>query len=324
MRDYRYLNVLMFKDDGRDMAVLVMDQNRTRLVISDEPDGVYPSKVTDSLLWPILELPEADLQMDDWYDSPVFDEVYEKYRAGINFGLRMVEKNGQIDWEYQFHIRGICGHESGVGFPIPAPHVSEKALSVIHHYANREGHQHRYGPDVTDSETLMVLNRGIPKEFCKTWDAPARVEDDPASREIVLVQGDGEDIAIFLRGYARVGNGPLFEIFVPMSETTETDLGKYSLDKFDKISNYVARYGAKCAKWIVSADGNWHSGTLCKNASPHGANNSPTPTDLVTTKDIVAEYLTWRATAYGQPIQLMTAYSPREGMQAVPFIARED
>lgn len=111
------------------------------------------------------------------------------------------------------------------------------------------------------STLLAILDRGLPSQYCKTWDAPKSAEDDAVGRDVVVLQGEGDWLTVMLRGYARAGAGPLFEIFVPIAEMAETDLGRNSLEKYRVIKNHCIRYGARSAKWITrSQSGDWLSG----------------------------------------------------------------
>jgi hypothetical protein len=323
MSEYRNLIALLFEDNGKKMAVVVIDQHRTRLVMRGEGLASYPTTVAEILLWPVLEIPEADLQMNEWCDSPVFDEIFQKYRACLNLVERRVQQDGNWVWQREYYCLGIVGPPNADGYPLPSPTLSESALTVVRDYnAQRYGGRETsgFGPDFVDSELLAVIDRGVPVQLCKTWDPPESAAHDPVSREVIVLQGNDEWLAIMLRGYARAGKGPFFEIFVPIAEITETALGRTSLEKYRAIRQHCSRYGARNAKWITqSPAGDWLSGIVVLEKPSSGFDSSPRPPVLVHTTDIVKRYLNWRAVAYGQPVSLMTEIESDE-IKHVPFI----
>lgn len=323
MSEYRNLIVLLFEDNGKKMATVVIDQHRTRLVMRGEGLDAYPVAINETLLWPVLEVPEADLQMNDWCDSPLFDDIYSKYRACFNLMVRRVLKDGSWQWNQEFYCLGIMGPPNADGYPLPSLNLSETALAAVHEYnAQRYGGKDtsEFGPDFVDTEQLAILDRGLPSQYCKTWDAPKSAEDDPVGRDVVVLQGEGDWLTVMLRGYARAGTGPLFEIFVPIAEMAETNLGRNSLEKYRAIENHSIRYGARSAKWITrSQSGDWLSGTVFIDKPTSGFDRSPSPPELAHTAAVVKEYLGWRALAYGQPVSLLTEIES-EKVKTVPFI----
>ncbi|TLX16667.1 hypothetical protein [Rhizobium sp. MHM7A] len=327
MSEYRNLIVLLFEDNGRKMAAVVVDQHRTRLVMRGEGLEANPVDISETLLWPVLEMPEADLQMDDWCESPLFDDIFHEYRACLNLVERRVLTDGKWQWKQEYYSLGIMGPPNADGYPLPSLKLSENALAVVLEYnAQRYGGKgtSEFGPDFVDTEQLAILDRGLPVQYCKTWDAPKSAEDDAVGRDVVVLQGEGDWVTIMLRGYARVGTGPLFEIFVPIAEMAEADLGRNSLEKYRAIKNHSIRYGARSAKWITrSQSGDWLSGTVLIDKPTSGFDRSPSPPELVHTADVVKEYLGWRALAYGQPVSLLTEIES-EKIKTVPFIGYPD
>ena len=323
MSEYRNLIALLYEDNGVQMAVVVIDQHRTRLVMRGEGLEAHPTSITEILLWPVLEMPEADLQMNEWCDSPIFDDIFQQYRACLNLVKRRVMKDGKSTWSQEYYCLGIVGPPNADGYPLPSPTISAPALAVVRDY-NKQRYGDRessaFGPDFVDTEVLAVLDRGPPTHLRKTWDPPESAATDAVSREVVVLQGDEEWLTIMLRGYARAGKGPFFEIFVPIAEITESNLGKTSLDKYSAIRQHCTRYGARNAKWITnSPSGDWLSGLVVDEKPTTGFNNSPRPPVLVQTLEVVKRYLNWRALAYGQPVSLMTEIENDE-IKHVPFI----
>jgi hypothetical protein len=323
MSEYRNLIVLLFEDNGRKMAAVVVDQHRTRLVMRGEGLEARPIDISETLLWPVLEIPEADLQMNEWCDSPFFNHIFAQYRACLNLVERRVLKDGRWEWKQEYYCLGITGPPNADGYPLPSLKLSANALAVVHEYnAQQYGGKgtSTFGPDFVDTEQLATLDRGLPSQYCKTWDAPKSAKDDAIDRDIVVLQGESDWLTVMLRGYARASAGPLFEIFAPITETTEADLGRTSLAKYRAIQNHCIRYGARSAKWItLSETGDWLSGTVFKHRPTFGFDRSPSPPELVQTADAVREYLNWRAVAYGQPVSLLTEIES-EKIKHVPFI----
>lgn len=52
MSEYRNLIALLFEDNGKKMAAVVIDQHRTRLVMRGEGLDAYPVAINETLLWP--------------------------------------------------------------------------------------------------------------------------------------------------------------------------------------------------------------------------------------------------------------------------------
>lgn len=323
MSEYRNLIALLHEDNGAKMAVVVIDQHRTRLVMRGDGPEAYPASITEILLWPVLEIPETDLQMNEWCDSPVFDDIFQQYRACLNLVERRVQKEGAWTWSQEYYCLGIMGPPNADGYPLPSPTLSEAALAVVREY-NEQRYGGRatsaFGPDFIDTELLAVIDRGVPPHLCKTCDPPESAAVDPVSREVIVLQGEDEWLTIMLRGYARSGKGPFFEIFVPIAEVAESALGETPLEKYCAIRQHCSRYGASGAKWItLSPSGDWLSGVVVREKPTTGFNNSPRPPALVHTSGVVQRYLNWRAVAYGQPVSLMTEIE-RDEIKHVPFI----
>lgn len=171
MEDSREVNVLLFKDNGRDMAVVLIEQYQTRLLIDGDAPKARAVEVAEYVLWPALEVPEADLRGDlpgaDLYmedifcNSPLIKEVETSYLGQLTFGARRVFENDRWSWNHELQIRYSMPPPNACGWPLPSFDLSDNARDVVREYVKGFSGRRstRFGPDLAVTEPLPILTQ---------------------------------------------------------------------------------------------------------------------------------------------------------------------
>lgn len=312
MHDDRSIRVLFHTSaDGERTASVLVEQRLTYVKMMGEGFEARPREVSEIIFWPAAEAPGLweHLSGDDWMSPPLFDELFEKYRACEYSLSEMTAADGKITWKNDGGDRWSVIYP-GFGYPLPEHVPSEEVAKVHRSYvsaSDRPGLRRHYGPDFGKQSHPSVFQRGLPTIHCTTWDAPEPPSKRPGRREIIVLQGEGDLVTILLCGYAKVGMGDYFEMFVPTKEMSKDDLGGTDVKILNRIERLAKHHGAERAKWIVKhPGGDWLTGVVVDGVKPELIpDHSPSPADLPLTLKTVREFLDWRTVAYQQEIRLL-------------------
>jgi hypothetical protein len=313
MHDNRSICGLLYvTEDGSNMASVLVEQNRTYVKIVGEGTAGRPLEVSDVVLWPAMEDPDLQrhLHSDDWMtDPPIFTELFEKYRACEYSLSQGTFQDGAWSWKNDGGDRWAVTY-AGNGYPLPDHTPSDDLVEMHRSYVrafDSPGHRRFYGPDLGKQDFPRVFGRGLDDTHCIAWDTPESSAVRPQRREIIILQGEGDLVTVLLCGYAKVGQGDYFEMFVPIAEMIAADLGDTDVLILRKIKGYVTRHGADCAKWIVkNASGDWMIRVVVDKVKPGlFPDHSPSPVELPLTMRVVREFLDWRTVAYQQEVRLL-------------------
>jgi hypothetical protein len=313
MHDDRSIRVLFYTAaNGERGASVLVEQLLTYVKMVGEGVHARPKEVSEIIFWPAAEDPglEKHLTGDDWMSSPpLFDELFEKYRACECSLSERIVVDGKPSWKNDGGDRWSVLYP-GKGYPLPDYAPSEEIAEIHRSYIrafDRPGLRRHYGPDFGKQSYPTVFQRGLPTIHCATWDAPESPLVRPERREIIVLQGEGDLVTILLCGYARVGQSDYFEMFVPTKEMKASELGETDVRILERIERLAKHYGAERAKWIVKhPGGDWLTGVVVDGVKPELLpEHSPSPADLPLTLKTVREFLDWRTVAYQQEIRLL-------------------
>lgn len=309
MRDFRDINVLHFDDNGTPMSVVLVLQRRTRLVM--DQGTCKPVTIEDIVYWPLLEVPECDLNLDEeTYTCPIIKEAEDTYGGWFLYSARLRLSEGRPAWNGEMSVRPFVGSPSAVGKPLPTTELSDAADKIVRDYVARlhgGSSSNKFGPDLQDYDEEIDLNRGLDPRYCKAWDAPFPPSLVPTTRELVILQSASELLTILIRTYERSACGQWIEVFSPVTEVSQAELGSDGIEKLERLKNNAYKYGCDSVKWIrLDSSGDWLSGTVFTGGTVEEPMiRPPSIAELKMSADVVKSYLTWRAVAYCQEIKLV-------------------